>query len=146
MTEGLTPDHLVNPPPMTEPPLTINDSVRYQGASGDLNPIHHDTTFAHAAGYPAPFAVGMRQAGILANYTTRWLGTENIRRFTVRFVEQAWPGEELTYAATVSGVREEQESVLIDLDLTCSLPGGRTHLRGWATFELPARGLPPTPR
>ena len=39
--------------------LTRTDFVRYQGASGDMNPIHHDEPFARAAGYPAPLAVGM---------------------------------------------------------------------------------------
>ncbi len=27
-------------------PLTRTDFVRYQGASGDMNPVHHDETFA----------------------------------------------------------------------------------------------------
>ena len=27
-------------------PITRTDMVRYQGASGDFNPIHHDTAFA----------------------------------------------------------------------------------------------------
>ena len=33
-------------------PLTRTDFVRYQGASGDFNPIHHDEEFAQSAGYP----------------------------------------------------------------------------------------------
>jgi acyl dehydratase len=31
-------------------PLTRTDFVRYQGASGDFNPIHHDDEFAQSAG------------------------------------------------------------------------------------------------
>ena len=30
-------------------PLTRTDFVRYQGASGDMNPVHHDEVFARAA-------------------------------------------------------------------------------------------------
>ena len=33
-------------------PLTRTDFVRYQGASGDMNPIHHDETVARAASEP----------------------------------------------------------------------------------------------
>ena len=33
-------------------PITRTDIVRYQGASGDFNPIHHDEEFAKSAGYP----------------------------------------------------------------------------------------------
>ena len=40
--------------------LTRTDIVKYAGASGDFNPIHHDQTFAEAARYPTVFAHGMR--------------------------------------------------------------------------------------
>ena len=41
-------------PPWTTEPITRTDVVRYQGASGDFNPVHHDEPFALASGYPAP--------------------------------------------------------------------------------------------
>ena len=52
-------------------PINRTDFVRYQGASGDFNPIHHDEEFAKAAGYPSVFSVGMLQAGILAGVRDR---------------------------------------------------------------------------
>ena len=124
--------------PFVDKPLTVTDFVRYQGASGDMNPIHHDTGFAQAAGYPGPFAVGMLQAGVLASYVTDWLGATNIRRFAVQFREQAWPGDVLTYTATVAGVRDEQGEQLVDLDLACTRQTGGVHLKGSATFVVPA--------
>ena len=60
------------PAPMVVGPLTRTDFVRYQGASGDMNPLHHDETFARAAGYDAPVAVGMLNAGLLGTYATDW--------------------------------------------------------------------------
>ncbi len=75
--------------PFVDKPLTITDFVRYQGASGDMNPIHHDTEFAKGAGFPTPFAVGMLQAGVLATYVTDWLDAASVRRFKVQFREQA---------------------------------------------------------
>ena len=42
------------PAPLVVGPLTRTDFVRYQGASGDMNPLHHDEIFARAAGYDAP--------------------------------------------------------------------------------------------
>jgi acyl dehydratase len=119
-------------------PLTRTDFVRYQGASGDLNPIHHDEEFARAAGFPTVFAVGMLQAGILGTYVTDWLGAANLRRFTVQFREQAWPGDVLTYTATVSALREEAGHQLVDLALLVTRQTGGAHLRGEATFVLPA--------
>jgi acyl dehydratase len=49
-------------------PLTRTDFVKYQGASGDFHPLRHDETYAHAAGFPSVFSVGMLQAGLLAAY------------------------------------------------------------------------------
>ena len=122
--------------PFVDKPLTITDFVRYQGASGDMNPIHHDSEFAQKAGYPTPFAVGMLQASVLGTYVTDWLGPENIRRFKVQFREQAWPGDVLTYTGVVTDVRTGGDETLVDVELACTRQTGGVHLRGWATFSV----------
>ena len=122
--------------PFVDKPLTITDFVRYQGASGDMNPIHHDTEFAKSAGFPTPFAVGMLQAGVLATYVTDWLGAAAVRRFKVQFREQAWPGDVITYEGTVTAKREVDGERLVDLELTATRQTGGTHLKGWATVSL----------
>ena len=124
-------------PPFVDAPLTRTDIVRYQGASGDMNPIHHDDGFAQAAGFPGVFAVGMRQAGVLASHVTGWLGAANVRRFRVQFRELAWPGDVLTYTARVAARREEGDERLVDLELGAVRQTGGVHLRGWATFVVP---------
>jgi acyl dehydratase len=126
------------PEPLVDRPLTRTDFVAYQGASGDLNPIHHDEGFARAAGFPTVFSPGMLQAGILGGYLTRWLGAANVRRLRVRFREQAWPGDVLTYSATVTALREQDGQRLVDLDLLVTRQTGGVHLTGEATFSLPA--------
>jgi acyl dehydratase len=118
-------------------PLTITDFVRYQGASGDMNPIHHDTAFAQKAGYPGPFAVGMLQAGVMATYGTDRFGPDNVRRFRVQFREQAWPGDVITYRGTVADKREVDGERLVDLELVAERQTGGVHLKGWATFVVP---------
>ncbi len=122
--------------PFTDAPLTRTDFVRYQGASGDMNPIHHDEQFARAAGFPTVFAVGMLQAGILATYATDWLGAANIRRFQVRFREQAWPDDVLTYSGSVVGRREKDGRRLVDIELTATRQTGGVHITGSATFVV----------
>jgi acyl dehydratase len=94
-------------PPRTFPPLTRTDFVKYQGASGDFHPLHHDDVYAHSVGFPSVFSVGMLQAGLLATYITDWIGVEEIRRFKVRFVEQMWPGDELTCSAQIADIADE---------------------------------------
>lgn len=120
--------------PRTFGPLTRTDFVRYQGASGDFNPIHHDEEFAKASGFPTVFSVGMLQAGILASFATDWLGASNVRRFGVQFREQVWPGDELTCSAVVVG--RDDAARTVDLELLCTRQTGGTAIKGTATFVV----------
>ena len=117
-------------------PLTRTDFVRYQGASGDFNPIHHDEEFARAAGFPTVFSVGMLQAGILGTFATDWLGAENVRRFSVSFREQVWPGDTLVCTGEVVKRYEADGERRVDLQLSCDREGGGTAIRGEATFVV----------
>lgn len=127
--------------PRTVGPLTRTDFVRYQGASGDFNPIHHDEEFATAAGYPTVFSVGMLQAGILASYATDWLGADNVRKFGVQFREQVWPGDSLVCTGSVveraEAGSDHGDERTVDLELIVERVGGGTAIKGWATFVVP---------
>ena len=115
-------------------PVTLTDFVRYQGASGDFNPIHHDEAFARAAGFETVFSVGMLQAGLLATYLTDLLGPSNVRRFKTQFREQVWPGDRLVASARVVQVYEADEEPRVDLDITMQREGGGVAISGMATF------------
>ena len=125
------------PEPLVVGPLTRTDFVRYQGASGDLNPIHHDEPFARAAGYPVPLCIGMFPAWVLNTWATRWLGPENLRRTMVRWKEQVWPGDVLTCSGKVTRKYEEGGERRVDLELWCAREGGGVVIQGWATFVVP---------
>jgi len=127
------------PESRTVGPLSRTDFVRYQGASGDFNPIHHDEEFAQAAGYPSVFSVGMLQAGILAGYATDWLGADNVRTFGVQFREQVWPGDQLECSGTVVERLDATDGNerAVKLELVAQRVGGGTAIKGWATFAVP---------
>ena len=127
-------------PPRLFGPLTRTEFVRYQGASGDFNPIHHDEEFARAAGFPTVFSVGMLQAGLLATYCTDLLGPENVRRFKVSFREQVWPGDTLIAEGRVTQVYEADEEPRVDLELTVKRQGGGVAITGLATFATDELG------
>jgi acyl dehydratase len=91
-------------PPRTFGPLTMTDIVRYQGASGDMNPMHHDDDLARSGGYPAAFGVGMLNAGYLAAYCTEHFGTESVRRFRTRFLKVVYRGTVLTARGEVTRI------------------------------------------
>lgn len=125
------------PEPLVHGPVTRTDFVRYQGASGDMNPIHHDEEFATAAGFPSPFSVGMFQAGLLASWATDWLGAENVRNFRVRFKEQVWPGDVLTCTGEVTKDYDTDGERRVDLELSCTRQTGGVAITAWATFVVP---------
>ena len=137
MSGGISTDLPPVPDPLVVGPITRTDIVRYQGASGDFNPIHHDEVFAREAGFPMPLSVGMFQAGLLATWATDWLGPSNVRRFRVRFREQVWPGDTLVCTGAVARTYTEDDERRVDLDLTCTREGGGVAVEGWATFVLP---------
>jgi acyl dehydratase len=86
-------------------PITRTQIVRFAGAGGDFNPIHHDEEFAHAAGQPTVFAMGQLQAALLARLAAEWLGADKLRSLSVRFTAKVWPGDELLLHGTIE--REE---------------------------------------
>jgi len=128
---------IVAPPARTFGPVTRTDFVRYQGASGDMNPIHHDEEFAKKAGFPAPISVGMYQAGLLATWATDWLGADNIRNYRVRFREVVLPGDTLTCQGEVVREYTEDGEKWVDLELTCTRQTGGVAIQAWATFVVP---------
>ncbi|GLY65420.1 MaoC/PaaZ C-terminal domain-containing protein [Amycolatopsis taiwanensis] len=127
----------MTPEPLVVGPLTRTDFVRYQGASGDMNPIHHDEPWAKAAGFPAPIALGMFNAGLLATWATDWLGAENVRRYRMRFAEQVFPGDTLTCSGRIVRTYAEGDEHRADLELTATTQDGRVGVRGWMTFVVP---------
>ncbi|MGH9049883.1 MAG: MaoC/PaaZ C-terminal domain-containing protein [Acidimicrobiia bacterium] len=123
--------------PLVVGPLTRTDFVRYQGASGDFNPIHHDEEYAKSAGFPTVFSVGMLQAGILATFATDWLGADNVRTYGFQFREQVWPGDTLTCQGSVTKRYEADGERRVDLELACTRQDGGTAIKAWATFAVP---------
>ena len=88
------------PAPGSAGVLTRTDIVRFAGACGDFNPIHHDEPHAVGLGHPGVFAMGMLTAGMLGTYVTSWAPLGEVREFSVRFTAPAWPGEELRFEAS----------------------------------------------
>jgi acyl dehydratase len=80
----------------TTEPVTRTQIVRFAGAAGDFNPMHHDEPFARAAGQPGVFSMGQLQAAILSCAVSDWLGgAQNVVAYGVSFRDKVWPGDRL---------------------------------------------------
>ena len=76
-------------------PITRTQFVRFAGAAGDFNPMHHDEPFARANGQPSVFAMGQLTAALLGSAVAEWLGRGNLAGYGVRFKNKVWPGDRL---------------------------------------------------
>ena len=119
--------------------LTRTDLVRYAGASGDFNPIHHDEEFAKMAGNPTVFGHGMLTAGFLAKCLTDAVGVDNLRRYKVRFANRVWPGDRITCSGKVTKKYEADGERRIDGEVTAIRQTGETAITGTFTAALPSR-------
>jgi acyl dehydratase len=119
--------------PVKEVTLSRTDLVIYAGASGDYNPMHHDEVKAQKAKLPSVFGHGMLSMGILGTALTDFVGVDNLRHYSVRFVKQTWPGETLRTKIVVKGTREEGGETLVELDCTLENADGEAKVAGDAT-------------
>jgi len=78
-------------PSYTSLPITRTHLVRYAGASGDFNPLHHDETFAKAIGLKSVIAHGMFIMGIAGEAITSWIDNKKLRKFSVHFLSMTEP-------------------------------------------------------
>ena len=127
-------------PPLVLENISRTHFVRYAGASGDFNPMHHDDTVATSIGNPSVFGHGMLTAGLMARVLKEWFGPAALRRLQVRFSKQVWPGETLTCTAAVTGLREEGGVGLVDVECLVVNQEGEAKLTGTATAAVPRRG------
>jgi acyl dehydratase len=119
--------------------LSRTDLVKYAGASGDFNPIHHDEEFARSAGNPTVFGHGMLTAGFVGRCITDFVGAENLRRYKVRFATRVWPGDTITCQGTITRRYEEGGEGRIDGEVTATNQKGETAVAGTFTAALPRR-------
>ncbi len=116
--------------------LGVADYVRYQGASGDLNPVHHDPEQALLSGQRSIFCPGMLSAGLLGTYLADTIGPLPILDIGFSFREIVWPGEALTLRATVVSLTDDPTRPKVSFALECVRSDGSVAVTGDATCLL----------
>ena len=82
-------------------------TVRYAGASGDLNPIHIDEEFAQAVGLPGRILHGLWTMAQVARAQTEAAGgPERLKRLSVQFRGMGAPEQEVIVSGTVREVTD----------------------------------------
>ena len=124
-------------PPLTKPAITRETLKVYGPAAGDPNPMHVDEEFAKNAGYPGVFAHGMLSMGYLGEFLHKAAGgVANVRKFRARFAKLTWPGDVVSCKGTVTSVRDEGGTKLVDCDIWTETQSGERKIVGTATLAL----------
>jgi acyl dehydratase len=104
-------------PPVIVEKITRTHIVKYAGASGDFNPIHHDELYAIRGGNDRVFAMGMMTAGFISHMVTDWVGDGKLRRYRIRFARQVWPGDTVTCKGKITRKYSEGGKNYLEADV-----------------------------
>jgi acyl dehydratase len=126
-------------PPVLVSNITRTQIVKYAGASGDFNPIHHDELYAIRAGNDRVFAMGMMTAGFLARMITDWVGDGTLRKYKIRFATRIWPGDTVTCKGKISRKYSEGGKNYMEADVFAENQLGEKAIIGNIVAELPSR-------
>jgi acyl dehydratase len=126
----LEPGHEIEPLKVTPDKYL---TIRYAGASGDFNPIHHDEEFAKAVGLPGRILHGLyTMAQVARAATDAGGGPASLRRLKVQFRGMGLPEHELTVTATVTDVADG----IATLSADCEQDGKRIIKRAEAELVV----------
>ena len=93
----------------------------YASASGDFNPIHIDPEFAKKTSLGGTVAHGMLVMAYLSEFMTESFGQDWLKsgKLSARFKGAAYPEEMITVSGTVTGMKKENDAVMIDCEVLC---------------------------
>lgn len=120
--------------PPIEQQSSLTTSVMYAGASGDMNPLHFDESFASQVSPTGGIiAHGMYSMGLASRLLTEWAGSpERVEAVDVRFTKP-WP---LDTTTTFSGKVESVEDGVATVSLSAVNENGDKVLRGTGRVRL----------
>lgn len=125
-------------PVYTVGPIGRTDIVKYAGAGGDFNPIHHDEVWAVSIGLPSVFSMGLFQGGLSSRLASDWIGLKNLTSFGTRFRSQVWPGEVLKIRGEIIEVVAGPDGTAVKAAITVTNEDGTdVKVQALATGVLP---------
>lgn len=116
-------------------PLTRTLIVATAIASRDYQDVHHDPTLARERGSKDIFMNILTTNGLVGRYITDWTGPAGwIKQVSIRLGAPNYPGDTMTFTASVTAASVEDKTVDISLKGTNSLGD---HVSGVVKVVLP---------
>jgi acyl dehydratase len=119
--------------------ITASHIVAGAIATRDFMPVHHDREYANAQGAPDIFMNILSDTGYCSRYLTDWAGPDAmITNLAIRLGVPVFPGTDLTYDGTVTGLERQGDEGRIDIAFR-ALTGIGEHVNGTASLRVPLR-------
>jgi 3-hydroxybutyryl-CoA dehydratase len=110
----------------------------YAEASGDLNPIHLDESFAAKTPFGGTIAHGMLNLAYVSEMMTSAFGRSWVSggRLRAKFKESARPGDTLTITGKIDCIEQKSDVSYANCSFDCRNQRGETIVTGEATARL----------
>ena len=117
---------------------TLQQLVRYAGASGDFSRIHYDEARAKGQGFPSVIVHGTLQLAFVAQMLTDWIGEDGrVRRLECAYRRVALANDTLTCKGIVKGKHVQEGVQYIECDVWIENEACEVTARGTASAVLP---------
>jgi acyl dehydratase len=126
-------------PALVKEPVTLNQLVRYAGASGDFNPLHTDPKIGETIGTGGIIAHGMLIMGFVGQLLSDYVGPEALRLFNTRFKGMTHLGDTITCTGTITKKYEEEGEARIAGKVQAADQNGDVKVTGTFVAALPHR-------
>ncbi|PTX55159.1 acyl dehydratase [Melghirimyces profundicolus] len=120
--------------PITLPPVTRLELIKYAGASGDYNPIHTIDEAAEKAGLPGVIAHGMLTMAKISRLFSTQLESGFVQNFYTRFVGMVFIGDVITLGGKVIGKEKRNQDTVYRFEVFARNQKGKDVAVGELTF------------
>ncbi|MDQ0340900.1 acyl dehydratase [Caldalkalibacillus uzonensis] len=120
--------------PITMPPVSRLELIKYAGASGDYNPIHTIDEEAEKAGLPGVIAHGMLTMAKMTSLFSPYFNEGYVKEFHTRFVGMVFVGDTITVGGEVKEKEETDQGDVYIFDIYARNQEGKDVATGQAKF------------
>ena len=119
---------------------TMEQVIRWQGVTGDVNQIHYDKEFAQSAGWPGPIIQGALKWQFLIQMLTGWIGHEGtVRKVSCQHRGMDLPGEVLVCKGKVVDKYTRDDRCCLECEIYIENQKGERTSYGSALLFVPSR-------